>query len=77
MEVIHRYKGFYPFSLEHHQRTFLEVLLQDLPETELASRRQHYQQLKDLSPDTLVRLARIYREDSSLHLLYEYLPFSL
>lgn len=77
MEVIHRYKGFYPFSLQHEQRTFLEVLLQDLTEAQLAHHKHHYQLLKDHPPSTLVRLAKIYKEDCNLHLLYEYLPFSL
>lgn len=77
MEVIHRYKGFYPFSLEHGQRTFLEGLLEGLSEAQLAQRKQHYRLLKEQAPPTFVKLVKIYKEDCNLCLLYEYLPYSL
>lgn len=77
MEVIHRYKGFYPFSLEHSQHTFLEVLLENLSEQQLAQHKRQYKVLKDQGLATFIKLVKIYKEDCNLHLLYEYLPFSL
>ena len=39
--------------------------------------KRHYKVMKDQTSATLVKLVKIYKEDCNLHLLYEYLPFSL
>lgn len=78
MEVIHRYNGTYPFFLDYEtEHTYLEVIKENLTQDQIALEKAKLKILKEMDQSNLVRLVKIYREEATLHLLYDYFPISL
>lgn len=78
VEVIHRYAGGYPFGLEkENEHTFVELLKENLSEEQINDYRLKNKIMREMEGSNIIKLIKIFKEERTLHLLYEYFPISL